>query len=172
VYCIDVTRPDLRILILEPIRFNYEWYKVSCLRFLFSHFVHLLFLNTFILQLNSSAMGKEKSHTNIVVTGHVDSCKSTATGHLLWEVSHRDPLAPSSRAHSWSNADDLLLQQGILAIHHPYAIFLSNISFHVPIHHLCVVSSDASLFSLLFICTSRMTHIICPWSLVPCKVRG
>lgn len=63
-----------------------------------------------IWQLNSSAMGKEKSHTNIVVTSHVDSCKSTAIGHLVREVSRRDLLAPSLCAHSWSDVDDLLLQ--------------------------------------------------------------
>ncbi len=28
-------------------------------------------------------MGKDKLHINIVVTGHVDSGKSTSTGHLI-----------------------------------------------------------------------------------------
>ena len=28
-------------------------------------------------------MGKEKTHINIVVIGHVDSGKSTTTGHLI-----------------------------------------------------------------------------------------
>ena len=28
-------------------------------------------------------MGKEKTHINIIVTGHVDSGKSTTTGHLV-----------------------------------------------------------------------------------------
>lgn len=31
------------------------------------------------------AMGKEKLHINIVVIGHVDSGKSTTTGHLIYK---------------------------------------------------------------------------------------
>ena len=31
-------------------------------------------------------MGKEKAHINIVVIGHVDSGKSTTTGHLIYKV--------------------------------------------------------------------------------------
>lgn len=30
-------------------------------------------------------MGKEKVHINIVVIGHVDSGKSTTTGHLIYK---------------------------------------------------------------------------------------
>lgn len=30
-------------------------------------------------------MGKEKIHINIVVIGHVDSGKSTTTGHLIYK---------------------------------------------------------------------------------------
>ena len=30
-------------------------------------------------------MGKEKVHINIVVIGHVDSGKSTSTGHLIYK---------------------------------------------------------------------------------------
>ena len=30
-------------------------------------------------------MGKEKFHINIVVIGHVDSGKSTTTGHLIYK---------------------------------------------------------------------------------------
>uniref|UniRef100_A0A8C9BSM6 Tr-type G domain-containing protein n=1 Tax=Phocoena sinus TaxID=42100 RepID=A0A8C9BSM6_PHOSS len=30
-------------------------------------------------------MGKEKTHTNIIVVGHVDSGKSTTTGHLIYQ---------------------------------------------------------------------------------------
>lgn len=30
-------------------------------------------------------MGKEKLHINIVVIGHVDSGKSTTTGHLIYK---------------------------------------------------------------------------------------
>lgn len=30
-------------------------------------------------------MGKEKGHINIVVIGHVDSGKSTSTGHLVYK---------------------------------------------------------------------------------------
>ena len=31
-------------------------------------------------------MPKEKTHINIVVIGHVDSGKSTTTGHLLYKL--------------------------------------------------------------------------------------
>ncbi|CAD5188523.1 unnamed protein product [Musa acuminata subsp. malaccensis] len=31
-------------------------------------------------------MGKEKVHINIVVIGHVDSGKSTTTGHLIYKL--------------------------------------------------------------------------------------
>jgi elongation factor 1-alpha len=30
-------------------------------------------------------MGKEKTHINVVVIGHVDSGKSTTTGHLIYK---------------------------------------------------------------------------------------
>ncbi|RWW80816.1 hypothetical protein BHE74_00010825 [Ensete ventricosum] len=33
-----------------------------------------------------SIMGKEKVHINIVVIGHVDSGKSTTTGHLIYKL--------------------------------------------------------------------------------------
>ncbi|KAI4985212.1 hypothetical protein ZWY2020_017842 [Hordeum vulgare] len=36
--------------------------------------------------LRVSAMGKEKTHINIVVIGHVDSGKSTTTGHLIYKL--------------------------------------------------------------------------------------
>lgn len=34
---------------------------------------------------HSGRMGKEKTHINIVVIGHVDSGKSTTTGHLIYK---------------------------------------------------------------------------------------
>jgi GTPase len=30
-------------------------------------------------------MGKEKGHVNVVVIGHVDSGKSTTTGHMIYK---------------------------------------------------------------------------------------
>lgn len=30
-------------------------------------------------------MGKEKTHINVVIIGHVDSGKSTTTGHLVYK---------------------------------------------------------------------------------------
>jgi len=36
-------------------------------------------------------MGKEKTHINIVVIGHVDSGKSTTTGHLIYKCGGIDP---------------------------------------------------------------------------------
>ncbi|CCM01949.1 uncharacterized protein FIBRA_04022 [Fibroporia radiculosa] len=37
------------------------------------------------LQVEFSKMGKEKTHVNVVVIGHVDSGKSTTTGHLIYK---------------------------------------------------------------------------------------
>ncbi|KAL4822114.1 hypothetical protein H8958_010556, partial [Nasalis larvatus] len=44
-------------------------------------------------------MGKEKTHINIVVIGHVDSGKSTTTGHLIYKcgASTKGPLRSSRR---------------------------------------------------------------------------
>lgn len=38
-------------------------------------------------------MGKEKIHINIVVIGHVDSGKSTSTGHLIYKCGGIDKRA-------------------------------------------------------------------------------
>ena len=38
-------------------------------------------------------MGKEKTHINIVVIGHVDSGKSTTTGHLIYKCGGIDKRA-------------------------------------------------------------------------------
>ena len=38
-------------------------------------------------------MGKEKIHINIVVIGHVDSGKSTTTGHLIYKCGGIDKRA-------------------------------------------------------------------------------
>ena len=35
-------------------------------------------------------MGKQKTHINIVVIGHVDSGKSTTTGHLIYKCGRID----------------------------------------------------------------------------------
>ena len=35
-------------------------------------------------------MGKEKTHINIVVIGHIDSGKSTTTGHLIYKCGGTD----------------------------------------------------------------------------------
>ena len=36
-------------------------------------------------------MGKQKTHVNLVVIGHVDSGKSTSTGHLIYKCGGIDP---------------------------------------------------------------------------------
>ena len=38
-----------------------------------------------VLSASVSAMGKDKVHINLVVIGHVDSGKSTTTGHLIYK---------------------------------------------------------------------------------------
>ena len=40
---------------------------------------------TYFRAVNNIKMGKEKIHINIVVIGHVDSGKSTTTGHLIYK---------------------------------------------------------------------------------------
>lgn len=47
----------------------------------------LIFFNLFLLTalILTLKMGKEKIHINIVVIGHVDSGKSTTTGHLIYK---------------------------------------------------------------------------------------
>ena len=76
-------------------------------------------------------MGKEKIHINIVVIGHVDSGKSTTTGHLIYKCGGidkrtiekfekeaaevRNKVAASlflERHDSW--ASPLLLQPGLV----------------------------------------------------------
>merc|ERR1712117_464531 len=42
---------------------------------------------------NQTKMGKEKNHINIVVIGHVDSGKSTSTGHLIYKCGGIDKRA-------------------------------------------------------------------------------
>ncbi len=49
------------------------------------HYIDDLFATGFYLQIFGK-MGKEKSHINIVVIGHVDSGKSTTTGHLIYKL--------------------------------------------------------------------------------------
>lgn len=36
-------------------------------------------------------MGREKIHINLVIIGHVDSGKSTTTGHLVYKCGGVDP---------------------------------------------------------------------------------
>jgi elongation factor 1-alpha len=49
------------------------------------HYIDDLFVTGFWVQIFGK-MGKEKSHINIVVIGHVDSGKSTTTGHLIYKL--------------------------------------------------------------------------------------
>ena len=50
-------------------------------------FSHLLDFHSvlFSFVITKPIMGKEKFHINIVVIGHVDSGKSTSTGHLIYK---------------------------------------------------------------------------------------
>ncbi|KJE96021.1 elongation factor 1-alpha [Capsaspora owczarzaki ATCC 30864] len=53
--------------------------------------LHFFFCHSFLFLFRSTenhkpfTMGKEKTHINIVVIGHVDSGKSTSTGHLIYK---------------------------------------------------------------------------------------
>ena len=42
-------------------------------------------INVWVSTETPETMGKEKVHINIVVIGHVDSGKSTTTGHLIYK---------------------------------------------------------------------------------------
>ncbi|KAF3635274.1 Elongation factor 1-alpha [Capsicum annuum] len=46
----------------------------------------LRILSIFLKSFGLSRMGKEKIHISIVVIGHVDSGKSTTTGHLIYKL--------------------------------------------------------------------------------------
>ena len=46
--------------------------------------INVYLLNVFACLI--TVMGKEKTHINIVVIGHVDSGKSTTTGHLIYKL--------------------------------------------------------------------------------------
>jgi polynucleotide 5'-kinase involved in rRNA processing len=48
------------------------------------YYIHNLFLYTKDSK-QKPKMGKEKTHVNVVVIGHVDSGKSTTTGHLIYK---------------------------------------------------------------------------------------
>ncbi|KAI9580867.1 hypothetical protein GQX74_013415, partial [Glossina fuscipes] len=43
------------------------------------------FVRNYLIEIYFRKMGKEKTHINIVVIGHVDSGKSTTTGHLIYK---------------------------------------------------------------------------------------
>lgn len=49
------------------------------------HLGFVLLLPILTGSLSLVTMGKEKTHINIVVIGHVDSGKSTTTGHLIYK---------------------------------------------------------------------------------------
>ncbi|MGH0176234.1 UNVERIFIED_CONTAM: hypothetical protein FKN15_072337 [Acipenser sinensis] len=51
------------------------------------------FVNFYRYKTNQATMGKEKTHINIVVIGHVDSGKSTTTGHLIYKCGGIDKRA-------------------------------------------------------------------------------
>src|SRR5690606_1011 len=72
--------------------FNSEWGGTvgSVISDTFPHARHCLFLSDSLLILLVPLifrikMGKEKLHINVVVIGHVDSGKSTTTGHLIYK---------------------------------------------------------------------------------------
>ena len=54
----------------------------SLLRILSADFLNNSLVFVILLSIK---MGKEKFHVNIVVIGHVDSGKSTTTGHLIYQ---------------------------------------------------------------------------------------
>ena len=51
------------------------------------------FYSDILTSSNLLIMGKEKFHINIVVIGHVDSGKSTTTGHLIYKCGGIDKRA-------------------------------------------------------------------------------
>ena len=63
-------------------------------------------------------MGKEKLHINIVVIGHVDSGKSTTTGHLIYKCGGIDKRTiekfekEAAEVWRWPDTSDLTLCAG------------------------------------------------------------
>ena len=62
-----------------------EWWVSTTLSFLVSFIEFCSSLEPLSIFQSKAAMGKEKLHINIVVIGHVDSGKSTTTGHLIYK---------------------------------------------------------------------------------------
>ena len=62
-------------------------YVIASIQYVFMYLLSLFF---FFLSISASLpnfiMVKEKTHINIVVIGHVDSGKSTTTGHLTFKL--------------------------------------------------------------------------------------
>ena len=50
------------------------------------HVLALHFSESLSTDFQSVKMSKEKQHINMVVIGHVDSGKSTTTGHLIYKL--------------------------------------------------------------------------------------
>ena len=75
-------------------------------------------------------MGKEKTHLNIVVIGHVDSGKSTTTGHLIYKLGGIDKrviekfekeaaeMNKRSFKYAWVSVGSLLSNCSIVRLQH------------------------------------------------------
>jgi elongation factor 1-alpha len=64
-------------------------YVIASIQYVHMYLVSLCFFFFFFLSISASLpnfiMGKEKTHINIAVIGHLDSGKSTTTGHLTFK---------------------------------------------------------------------------------------
>ncbi|CAD6333562.1 unnamed protein product [Miscanthus lutarioriparius] len=73
-------------LVDQAHKYERKLHKGTCLNIykeiLFAHAVR----SRALVSLKAKAMGKKKNHVNIVVIGHVNSGKSTTTGHLIYKL--------------------------------------------------------------------------------------
>lgn len=75
-------------------------------------------------------MGKEKIHINIVVIGHVDSGKSTTTGHLIYKCGGIDKRTIEKFEKEAQEVSDLL--RYLLTLSLINYLFIQNLYHVVP----------------------------------------
>ena len=79
-------------------------------------------------------MPKEKIHINIVVIGHVDSGKSTTTGHLIYKCGGIDKRAIEKFEKDSQEVSDLILRVniqlgvGLVVVLDPFDLVTGSVS--------------------------------------------
>ena len=107
-------------------------------------------------------MGKEKTHLNIVVIGHVDSGKSTTTGHLIYKLGgidkrviekfEKEAAEMNKRSFKYAWVSEAALAARGLALRRSVMATVASLSFASDLPSLCrVTRSHACRLSALII---------------------